>query len=107
MLDTTVAADSPPARRPARWLMPSSEAPDSVINDWGLHPVTARVLWSRGYRDREAARKFLNPSLADLHDPLRMRGMLQAVERIRRAISARETVLIYGDYDVDGTTSIV
>ncbi len=67
----------------------------------------ARVLWSRGYRDLDAARKFLNPSIADLHDPLLMKDMSAAVERLSRAIAAKESILLYGDYDVDGTTSVV
>jgi single-stranded-DNA-specific exonuclease len=69
-------------------------------------PAT-RVLWSRGYRDLDAARKFLNPSVADLHDPLLMKDMPAAVERLSRAIEGKESILLYGDYDVDGTTSVV
>jgi single-stranded-DNA-specific exonuclease len=65
------------------------------------------VLYGRGYRDPDAARLFLHPSLDNLHDPLTMLGMPQAVERLRAAIGAREKILIYGDYDVDGTTSVV
>jgi single-stranded-DNA-specific exonuclease len=67
----------------------------------------ARVLWSRGYRDLNAARKFLSPSIADLHDPLLMKDMSPAVERLSRAIETKESILLYGDYDVDGTTSVV
>ena len=55
----------------------------------------------------EAARRFLAPSLDDLHDPMLMRGMPEAMERLRRAIRDREKILIYGDYDVDGTSSVV
>ncbi|MBI3473172.1 MAG: single-stranded-DNA-specific exonuclease RecJ [Candidatus Solibacter usitatus] len=73
----------------------------------GLGPLAARVLWARGLCDPAEARRFLNPSLHDLHDPLRMRGMPEALARLRRAIEARERILIYGDYDVDGTTSVV
>jgi single-stranded-DNA-specific exonuclease len=70
-------------------------------------PAAARVLWSRGYRTAAAARDFLNPQLADLHDPSLMLGMEAAVRRLRRAIAGGEKILLYGDYDVDGTMSVV
>jgi single-stranded-DNA-specific exonuclease len=73
----------------------------------GLTLPAARVLWSRGYRDLELARRFLNPSIADLHDPLVMKDMSAAVDRLSRAIRTKESILLYGDYDVDGTTSVV
>jgi len=73
----------------------------------GVGSVTARVLWARGLKETAAARLFLNPSIADLHDPLRMLGMPEAVRRIQQAIAAGQKILIYGDYDVDGTTSVV
>ena len=72
-----------------------------------LRPPAARVLCRRGLAEPAAARRFLQPRLEDLHDPFRLAGMHQAVERLRRAIAARERTLIYGDYDVDGTTSVV
>ena len=68
---------------------------------------TARVLWNRGLRDAEAARHFLSPSVEQLHDPMLMAGMERAVDRLMRAIADQEKILIYGDYDVDGTSSIV
>jgi single-stranded-DNA-specific exonuclease len=67
----------------------------------------ARILWARGYRDVSEARRFLAPSLDDLHDPYLLQGMPEAVERIRRAIQQNEPILLYGDYDVDGTSSVV
>lgn len=69
-------------------------------------PAT-RVLWNRGVREADAARDFLTPSLDLLHDPMLMAGMERAVDRLICAIHNREKILIYGDYDVDGTTSIV
>jgi single-stranded-DNA-specific exonuclease len=69
--------------------------------------AAAKVLVGRGLADADCARRFLNPSLDDLLDPLLMRGMQPAIDRIRRAIQANEKILIYGDYDVDGTTSVV
>ncbi len=65
------------------------------------------MLVRRGFGDPAAARRFLQPSLDDLLDPLAMRDMSAAIERLRRAISNGEKILIYGDYDVDGTTSVV
>ena len=73
----------------------------------GLTAPAARILVARGFANVEAARRFLAPTLADLHDPLLMRDMPQAVERLLGAIRAGEKILIYGDYDVDGTSSVV
>jgi single-stranded-DNA-specific exonuclease len=72
-----------------------------------LPPVLAELLLARGVTDAHAAHLFLNPQYSDLHDPFLMKGMAAAVERLERAIRARETVLLYGDYDVDGTTAVV
>ena len=73
----------------------------------GLPISTARLLAVRGIQTAEQAHKFLTPSLQDLHSPGLMTGLRIAVERLRAAIERGETVLIYGDYDVDGTTAIV
>lgn len=73
----------------------------------GLAPPVARVLWTRGVRDPDQARRFLDPSLADLHDPYLLTGMTEAVSRLRRAVDQHEQVLLYGDYDVDGTSAVV
>jgi len=70
-------------------------------------PVLADLLVSRGIDEPEAARRFLSPALADLHDPLLMTGMKSAVDRLEAALERKEKILIYGDYDVDGTTAIV
>lgn len=70
-------------------------------------PVSRRVLWTRGIRDEEEARRFLHPSIGHLHDPFLLRDMESAVARLKAAIEGRERILLYGDYDVDGTTSIV
>ena len=72
-----------------------------------LDPPAARVLLNRGYKDPASARRFLRPSLDDLHDPFLMLGMEQALERLRLAIARPEKILLYGDYDVDGTTAVV
>ena len=65
------------------------------------------MLWNRGYRTASDARAFLNPSIDDLHDPFLLRDMDRAVARLLHAISNKQKILLYGDYDVDGTTSIV
>lgn len=80
------------------------EAELSAFDDIG--PVLGRLLALRGVRNSEEARTFFNPSLSDLHDPFLMKDMQEAVDRIRKAISAKEKILVYGDYDVDGTTSV-
>jgi single-stranded-DNA-specific exonuclease len=69
--------------------------------------MTARLLCIRGLGDIEGARRFLSPSLDDLHDPFRLAGMAAAVDRILAAIARRERIAIHGDYDVDGVTSTV
>jgi single-stranded-DNA-specific exonuclease len=93
----------------ARWLLPSipSGSAERLSAELGLAPAAARVLCARGFLDPEGARRFFRPSFDDLHNPLLMAGMHEAVERLRRAIAAGERILVYGDYDVDGTTSIV
>jgi single-stranded-DNA-specific exonuclease len=73
----------------------------------GVSTVVAGLLLARGIADEDSARKFLRPSPDQLHDPSLMLGMKQAVERILRAIDSGEKILIYGDYDVDGTTGTV
>jgi single-stranded-DNA-specific exonuclease len=70
-------------------------------------PVLADLLVGRGIDQPEAATRFLAPALGDLHDPLRMMGMKFAADRLEAAIERKEKILIYGDYDVDGTTAIV
>ncbi len=70
---------------------------------WGL---VASLLVQRRIYTYEEAKKFFRPSLNDLHDPFLMKDMLQAVKRIHQAIEQEEKILVYGDYDVDGTTSV-
>jgi len=73
----------------------------------GIGAPAARVLWARGFRDVERARRFCEPALLDLHDPFLLAGMRDAVTRVRRAIEQKEKILLYGDYDVDGTSAVV
>jgi single-stranded-DNA-specific exonuclease len=72
-----------------------------------LPQVLAELLVARGVTQPAEAFAFLNPEVAHLHDPFLMLGMQAAVERLEKAIAAREPVLLYGDYDVDGTTAVV
>lgn len=74
------------------------------VHPW--HRTIASLLLQRGITSFEEARAFFNPSLADLHDPFLMKDMDKAVERILLAISSEQPILIYGDYDVDGTCSV-
>jgi single-stranded-DNA-specific exonuclease len=71
----------------------------------GLHPQIGALLWQRGFRDAEAARAFLDPRLQSLGDPFLLTDLKTAAERILQAIAAREKMVIFGDYDVDGITS--
>jgi single-stranded-DNA-specific exonuclease len=72
-----------------------------------LPQVLAELLLARDVTQPSEAFAFLNPEIAHLHDPLLMMGMNAAVDRLERAIAVREPVLLYGDYDVDGTTAVV
>src|SRR5689334_21033789 len=80
---------------------------EMVARELGISPITARLLCIRGLGEIERARRFLSPSLDDLHDPFRLAGMGEAVERILGAIARRERIAVHGDYDVDGVTSTV
>ena len=96
----------------SRWLVPSPDSFDStavagLARDLGVGGLAARVLARRGLLDPAAARRFLSPSLADLHPPALLRDIEPAVDRLLAAISNHEKILIYGDYDVDGTLSVV
>ena len=72
----------------------------------GIHPLFCQLLVQRGIHDYETAKRFFRPELHYCHDPLLMRDMDKALERLHQAISAGEKIMLYGDYDVDGTTSV-
>jgi single-stranded-DNA-specific exonuclease len=76
----------------------------SLARVLGVSPILAALLINRGYADERAARVFLSPTYDQLHEPNEMLGMKEAVARLKRAVETREPILIYGDYDVDGTT---
>ena len=89
-------------RRPA----PVDErAVAGLVASTGLPPAFCSLLVARGHASVADARAFLKPSLDDLHDPYLLRDMDRAVERIRRALRSGETILVHGDYDVDGVSS--
>lgn len=96
-------------RPPVRWRLPRSDEPRAaqLAGALGIQRLAARVLVRRGYVEAEAARRFLAPSLADLHDPFLLKGMREAVGRLRKAIENGELILLYGDYDADGTTALL
>jgi len=79
---------------------------ESLANELGIGRVLASLLVQRGIRDFEEARHFFRPQIEGLHNPFLMKDLDKATSRISRAIANQEKVLIYGDYDVDGTTSV-
>ena len=79
---------------------------ESLASHLNMSPVLTNLLVQRGIDTVEKAKKFFSPSLRDLHDPFLMKDMDKAVERIEKAVKAGEKVMIYGDYDVDGTTAV-
>jgi single-stranded-DNA-specific exonuclease len=93
----------------SRWLIPAlgTDGAAALAGSLGVRPLTAAVLLSRGITDAPAARRFLAPDLDHLLDPALLTGMHDAVQRVKTAIHAKEKILIYGDYDVDGTVSVV
>lgn len=78
-----------------------------LANALKVSPVVAALLISRGHESEEKAYKFLNPTAADIHEPHLLKDMKKAVERIFKAIENDEKILVWGDYDVDGTTGTV
>jgi single-stranded-DNA-specific exonuclease len=86
---------------------PDPSTVERIQKEAGVSALVARLLAARGISSPEQAHQFLNPSSAQLHSPFSMLGMRTALERLRAAIERKEIVLIYGDYDVDGTTAVV
>ncbi|MFI5164583.1 MAG: single-stranded-DNA-specific exonuclease RecJ [Bacteroidia bacterium] len=92
-----------------RWKIKQS-APAEVIErlskEVKVNPIIANLLWQRGVNTYDEAKLFFRPQLEHLHDPFLMKDMDKAIARIEKAIKNKEKILIYGDYDVDGTTSV-
>jgi len=92
-----------------KWILRESTEPETVrqlSSELGVDPVLAELLVQRGVRTFHQARSFFRPSLDDLHDPFLMTDMEKAVERVHDAVISGEKILVYGDYDVDGTTAV-
>jgi single-stranded-DNA-specific exonuclease len=79
---------------------------NKLIETFACNPVTGLLLAQRGVTSAEEAKKFFRPSLNDLHDPYLMPDMDKAVKRLNKALGNKEKILVYGDYDVDGTTAV-
>ncbi|HEY1576014.1 MAG TPA: single-stranded-DNA-specific exonuclease RecJ [Terracidiphilus sp.] len=92
-----------------RWILaePHPNEAEALASTARIPLVLAELLLARGITSSSEAFAFLNPDPAHLHDPLLMLGMKSAVERVEIAITRKETILLYGDYDVDGTTAVV
>jgi len=92
-----------------RWIYKAIASPeeiDRLSSSININPHLSAVLLQRGIDDFESARKFFRPSPDQLHDPFLMTDMKPAVERIHSAVLNREKILVFGDYDVDGTTAV-
>ena len=92
-----------------RWVVKDQGEPQVVENlsaALGIAPVLANLLVQRGIDTVEKADRFFNPSLAHLHDPFLMKDMDKAVARVEQAVRNGEKIMVYGDYDVDGTTAV-
>jgi single-stranded-DNA-specific exonuclease len=91
-----------------RWKIKNPDEQKSKIlaGQLGVHLLISRLLVNRGIENFEEARKYFRPDTAQLHDPFLMKDMKTAVDRILMAIGRREKILIFGDYDVDGTSSV-
>lgn len=91
------------------WRLKDPADPEKVAQlsaELGIDPVLASLLVTRGVQTFEEARSFFRPNLEALHDPFLMKDMSNAVDRLEKAISEKEKILVYGDYDVDGTTAV-
>ncbi|MBT5289949.1 MAG: single-stranded-DNA-specific exonuclease RecJ, partial [Flavobacterium sp.] len=92
-----------------RWTLkttPNITSVQQLSKDLSIDNTLSKLLVQRGISTFEEAKKFFRPSLEELHDPFLLKDMDLAVSRIEKAIASNENILIYGDYDVDGTTSV-
>lgn len=79
---------------------------EELVQELKINPILCELLVSRGIDTKEKANEFFNPNLKDLHDPFLLPDMDKAINRIERALGNKERILVYGDYDVDGTTAV-
>ena len=92
-----------------RWTIkpvPDSKEISELASAIQVDPIIASLLLQRGIHNYEEAKRFFRPELEQLHDPYLMKDMDKAVQRIEKAIASNENILVYGDYDVDGTTAV-
>ena len=95
-----------------RWILKSVDTPDSVsakeriARDLRINPIVAELLYTRGYTDPQSAKKFLYMESEMLSNPFEMMDMEKGIARVKEAIEKRQLITIYGDYDVDGVTSV-
>ncbi|GAB6012364.1 single-stranded-DNA-specific exonuclease RecJ [Viscerimonas tarda] len=82
------------------------EERDNLAKQLGINPILCQLLIQRGITTVEEAERFFHPNLKDLHDPFLLPDMAKAVQRIEKALGEKERILVYGDYDVDGTTAV-
>lgn len=92
------------SKQPKRWHFAPDPPRDFLDRLSDLGPTLAKILYNRGLTTPESARQFLSGELP-IHDPFKMKGMSRAVARIRNAISRKERIVVYGDFDADGVTS--
>ena len=92
-----------------QWLLSSEDQPtqELLARELGISPIISKILTGRNITNTDYAKKYLAPSLRDLHNPFLMQGMQEGVHRLIKAIYSGEKVAIYGDYDADGVTSVV
>ena len=105
-LDKTILTGKLPT---TRWRLrdENKDSQELLIRELGLSQIISRILISRDIVNPDDARRYLSPSLRDLHNPFQMQDMKKAVQRLICAIHQKEKVVIYGDYDADGITSVV
>tara|TARA_B100001250_G_scaffold102285_1_gene86144 strand:+ start:96 stop:401 length:306 start_codon:yes stop_codon:yes gene_type:complete len=92
-----------------KWIpinVPNQKEIDSLVKTLSVDLLISKILVQRGLNTFDKAKRFFRPKLEDLYDPFLMKDMDIAVDRIQNAISKKEKILIYGDYDVDGVTSV-
>ena len=82
------------------------EAAKALAKEIGISPILCKLLLERGITSAAEAKRFFRPQLSELHDPFLMKDMSRAVERLNKAMGKKERILVYGDYDVDGTTAV-
>lgn len=92
----------------SRWCLREGAGPsqEALVREFNIKPLVSRIIASRNIGALEEIRQYLNPSLNHLHNPFLMRGMHEAVERMTDALHREEKIVVYGDYDADGITSV-